>query len=98
VSGDEIRRIGGIDMNATWARVCILLALITGAVVSSGAHAQEFLNKEWLLNPALSNVYMQSVKKNAIFETHQFESVEGNVSKDGEAKVRIELNSAGDEP
>ena len=55
--------------------------------------SQDFLNQDWLLDPAVSNVYMQTVKANAKFETHQFTAVEGNVSRDGTASVRIDLKS-----
>lgn len=58
-----------------------------------GAHAQDFLNRDWVLNPALSNVYMQTVKLNSKFETHQFTAVEGSISKDGDANVKIDLAS-----
>lgn len=70
-----------------------ILAFVLMAAGANGGQAQEFLNREWLLNPTLSNVYMQSVKKNAIFETHQFTAVEGKIGADGEAKVTIDLNS-----
>ena len=80
-------------MYTTMIRLLFVLAVIASAMTPGSTSAQDFMSQEWVLNPDLSNVYMQSVKKNAIFETHQFESVEGNVSKDGEAKVRIDLNS-----
>ncbi len=55
------------------------------------ASAADLLEQDWVLNPELSNVYMQTVKKNALFETHQFTSVEGTVGKDGTASVKIDL-------
>lgn len=36
---------------------------------------------------------MQSVKKNALFETHKFTVVEGTIGQDGAALVKIELDS-----
>jgi outer membrane protein OmpA-like peptidoglycan-associated protein len=57
------------------------------------ARAQDFLNQEWLLDPGLSTVYMQTVKANSIFETHQFSVVEGSVSSGGDASIRIDLAS-----
>ena len=59
----------------------------------TGALAQGFLNQDWILDPKLSHVYMQSVKANAVFETHQFTSVEGNVGRNGHASIKIDLAS-----
>ncbi len=74
--------------------MCLALALMAAAAMGSGnANAQDFLSSEWLLNPSLSTVYMQTAKANAIIETHQFTAVEGSVSKDGEATVKIDLAS-----
>ncbi len=80
-------------MHTTVIRLLFALALIAGVMRPGSTQAQDFMSQEWVLNPSLSNVYMQSVKKNAIFETHQFTAVEGTVTKDGEAKIKIELNS-----
>lgn len=74
-------------------RVFVVWLLMVCALRPSAAFADEFMNQDWELNPALSNVYMQSVKKNQLFETHQFTTVEGSVSKHGEAIVKIELKS-----
>jgi outer membrane protein OmpA-like peptidoglycan-associated protein len=80
-------------MTRILTRLIFAIAILAAAVRPGGALAQDFMSQEWVLNPSLSNVYMQSVKKNAIFETHQFTAVEGTVSKDGAAKIKIELNS-----
>jgi outer membrane protein OmpA-like peptidoglycan-associated protein/polyisoprenoid-binding protein YceI len=80
-------------MLTTLARVCLVIALFATAMGAGKARAQDFLNQEWVLNPRLSNVYMQTVKNNAVFETLQFTAVEGNVSKNAEVTVKIELNS-----
>jgi OOP family OmpA-OmpF porin len=82
-----------MNMSTTLTRIWFLLALFAVVVCPGRVDAQDFMSQEWVLNPSLSNVYMQSVKKNAIFETHQFTAVEGNVSKDGDATIKIELNS-----
>jgi OmpA-OmpF porin, OOP family len=79
-------------MPATIIRVCLALAVIAMAGPGN-AHAQDLLNQDWLLNPSLSNVYMETEKANGIFEAHHFTAVEGNISKDGDATVRIELAS-----
>ena len=67
---------------------CLTVALIMAAVMSArDAHAQDFLNQEWILDPTLSTVYMQTEKANYLFETHQFSVVEGSVSSSGDAIV-----------
>jgi OOP family OmpA-OmpF porin len=63
----------------------ILLALVAGA---GGAHAQD-----WLLNAGASRFYMQTAKAEAVVEVHQFTGLEGSVSRDGDAKVTIDLTS-----
>ena len=84
---------GGIGMYMTPVRALLALTLFAVAMGAGSARAQEFLNQDWVLNPRLSNVYMQTVKNNAVFETLQFTAVEGNVSKNAEVTVKIELNS-----
>ena len=69
------------------------LALVVALVPLAVASAQELPRQAWVLNPSLSNVYMQTVKSNAIFETHRFNSVEGDIDKDDNATVRIDLAS-----
>ncbi|MDH3579725.1 MAG: OmpA family protein, partial [Hyphomicrobiales bacterium] len=91
LNGACVRR--RIDIFITMIRVCFAVAIVAAATGAGRAYAQDFLEQEWVLDPRLSNVYMQTVKKNAIFETHQFTSVEGSVSKNGEAKVKIDLAS-----
>jgi hypothetical protein len=80
-------------MHATLIRGCLTLALSVAAVGLHSAQAQDFLNREWLLDPVLSNVHMQTEKGKAILETHRFNAVEGSISKNADAKVRIELAS-----
>jgi OOP family OmpA-OmpF porin len=79
-------------------RTCLALAIIAAAMGMRDANAQnvpnqDFLDQDWVLDPAVSNVYLQTVKANAKFETHQFTAVEGNVGRDGAASVRIDLKS-----
>jgi OOP family OmpA-OmpF porin len=80
-------------MHTILARAFLALALFSAVTGAGKAHAQDFLNQDWVLNPRLSNVYMQTVKNNAVFETLQFTAVEGNVGKNGEVNVKIDLNS-----
>ena len=64
------------------------LVLLALAATPSSAQAQE-----WLLNASASRFYMQTLKANAIFEVHQFTGLDGTVSKDGDASVKIDLTS-----
>ena len=76
-----------------FAAVALAFALLIGQAAREPGHAQDFTSQDWLLNPKLSNVYMQTVKANAVFETHQFAAVEGNVGKEGDVSIRIDLAS-----
>jgi OOP family OmpA-OmpF porin len=67
-----------------------VLAAIAGTI---GARAQDSLNQDWILDPSRSHVYLQTEKLQGVIEKHQFTSVEGNISRDGDATVRIDLNS-----
>jgi OOP family OmpA-OmpF porin len=75
--------------------VCALvLALIAVAAILPGdARAEGILDQDWVLNPAQSHVYMQTEKLDAVIERHQFKTVEGHVSKDGDAGVKIDLGT-----
>ena len=67
-------------------RACIALAFVCGGF--NGARAQD-----WLLNAGASHFYMQTAKAGTIIETHQFTGLDGKVSKDGDASVKIDLTS-----
>lgn len=67
-------------------RACLVLALVCAGL--GNARAQE-----WLLNSGASHFYMQTAKAESIVETHQFTGLDGRVSRDGEAKVNIDLTS-----
>jgi OmpA-OmpF porin, OOP family len=71
---------------------CLLLALVTMAGLGDGG-AQEARAQEWLLNSSASHFYVQTVKANSIFEVHQFTGLDGSISKDGDATVKIDLTS-----
>jgi outer membrane protein OmpA-like peptidoglycan-associated protein len=81
---------GGSRVRAMRLGLCVT-ALLAG--ISGNAAAQDFMNQEWLLDPALSSVYMQTVKANSIFETHQFTVLDGGVSSSGNASIRMDLAS-----
>jgi outer membrane protein OmpA-like peptidoglycan-associated protein len=56
---------------------------------ADAAHAQQ----EWLLNASASRFYMQTAKNNSTIETHQFSGLDGGVSKNGDATLKIDLIS-----
>jgi OOP family OmpA-OmpF porin len=72
--------------------VSFLGSIANSAIAQSNA-ADQFFAQDWRLNPKTSRIYMQSVKKNALFETHKFTVVEGTIGQDGAALVKIELAS-----
>src|SRR4051812_4681518 len=49
--------------------------------------------QEWLFNSGASHFYMETAKANAIIETQQFTGLDGSISKDGDAIVKIDLIS-----
>src|SRR5262245_17479435 len=65
-----------------------ILALVLAAGYVGGADAQE-----WLLNSSASRFHMQTLKANSIFEVHQFTGLDGSVSSNGDATVKIDLTS-----
>jgi OmpA-OmpF porin, OOP family len=77
----------------TKIRLWLMLALMSAAMGVRSADAQDFLNQDWVLNGPQSHVYMQTEKLEGVIEKHQFNSVEGGVNKDGDAGVKIDLNS-----
>jgi outer membrane protein OmpA-like peptidoglycan-associated protein len=63
------------------------IALLAVAGVGS-ADAQE-----WVLNGGASHFYMETAKANQIMEIHQFTGLQGTISPDGDAEVKIDLTS-----
>jgi outer membrane protein OmpA-like peptidoglycan-associated protein/polyisoprenoid-binding protein YceI len=73
----------------TMRRLVLALALLVAPLAGAGgAKAQD-----WLLNHQSSRFYMQTVKNNAVMETHRFTGLEGGVSREGDALVKIDLTS-----
>ena len=72
----------------------ISLALIALCIAAPPADAKtDFLNQRWYLNPEASYLTVQSVKKNAILETHRFTNFAGSITPDGKAEIKIDLAS-----
>jgi OOP family OmpA-OmpF porin len=69
---------------------CVALGLMAGL---QSVGAQSFLNEDWVLNPTQSNVYMQTEKLENTVEKHRFTSIEGTVTKNGDASIKIDLNT-----
>jgi OOP family OmpA-OmpF porin len=65
-------------------------ALAFAVAIGCGGSADA---QEWLLNAGASHFYMQTVKANSIFEVHQFTGLDGSISNDGDAVVKIDLTS-----
>jgi OOP family OmpA-OmpF porin len=80
-------------MHVIKLRVCLAVALLTPMIGMRPADAQNLLNQDWVLNASQSNVYMQTEKLENTIEKHRFTSIEGNISKDGDATVKIDLNT-----
>ncbi|MFI0842648.1 OmpA family protein [Mesorhizobium sp. IMUNJ 23232] len=75
-----------------FSRLLLVLAVcIAGGSfsVSIGRAAAE----DWTLDPTSSILTYQSVKKNTIVETNQIRNLEGTLSAQGDAEVRLDLNS-----
>ena len=80
-------------MHLVMARLCIALALLAGIAGFQRANAQAFLDQDWVLDPSRSNVYMQTEKLQNTVEKQRFNSLEGNVTRNGDATIKIDLNS-----
>src|SRR5581483_8511759 len=74
-------------------RAPLILALALVAATPRAAAAQDYLNQDWVLDPARSHIYMQTEKLDKVIERDQFTGVEGSVSKDGLASIKIDLGT-----
>src|SRR3984885_5164727 len=73
-------------------RVSLAVALFAAVMGLRGANALD-LNQDWVLNSSLSHVYMQTEKLEAVIERQQFKAVEGGVTRDGDATIKLDLAS-----
>src|SRR5262249_22058261 len=67
-----------------------IVALVALAGLRS-AGAQAMLDRDWVLDPRQSHLYMQTEKGDHIVEKHEFTSIAGNVSRTGDASLKIDL-------
>lgn len=74
-------------------RVWLVTALILATAGLRGASAQDLLNQDWTLDPRQSHVYLQTTKNVTTVEKHQFTAVEGGITKDGLATIKIDLGT-----
>ena len=79
-------------MHLIGIRVSLALALLAAVMGLRSANALD-LNQDWVLNSSLSHVYMQTEKLEAVIERQQFKSVEGGVTRDGDATIKLDLAS-----
>jgi OOP family OmpA-OmpF porin len=96
---DQMQRAGSICRTVRGA-VTLLQALAVSVLFVQTASAQEvpeasanFFDQAWRLNASASHLYMQSVKQNKLFETHEFVALEGTIGKNGKARINIYLGS-----
>jgi OmpA-OmpF porin, OOP family len=85
---DRARGIAAMNRQREKSILGAVIFLAATALGPNCARAQE-----WLLNAAASHFYMQTAKANAIIETHQFTGLDGTISKDGDANIKIDLTS-----
>jgi OmpA-OmpF porin, OOP family len=77
----------GVAMRAAFLTRAILAITVMAGCLGS-AHAQE-----WLLNSGASRFHMQTLKASSIFEIHQFTGLDGSITGNGDANVKIDLTS-----
>ena len=80
-------------MPAINARVFLVVALLAAAAGMRGANAQDLVNRDWVLDPGRSHVYMETEKLEKVIEKKAFTRVEGKVDQDGQASIKIDLAS-----
>lgn len=73
-------------MRSILIRAFLLLAFVAAGLGSARA-------QDWLLNASASHFYMQTAKNNAVMEVHQFTGLDGSISNNGDASVKIDLTS-----
>ena len=72
------------------AMAVVALVAIAGL---RAAGAQAMLDRDWVLDPRQSHLYMQTEKGDHIVEKHEFTSIKGNITRDGAASLTIDLGS-----
>jgi OmpA-OmpF porin, OOP family len=88
-----VKRVWEIRMRFAKLYSCIAVMILSSAVGVYNASAQAFLAQDWALDPENSHVYFQVVKKETVIAKHKFTIIDGTVDKNGDATVKIDLNS-----
>lgn len=77
-------------------RIALVLCMTVMAVVVLGQTAQAQANPfsgGWTLQPEMSNLTFQSVKKQTVVESSSFATLEGEIEPNGATQVRVLLDS-----
>jgi len=80
-------------MHARIVRIGLTLVLLGSLAALRAASAQALLNQDWVLDPRQSHLYLQTEKGEGIVEKHEFTSIDGNVGRNGDATLKIDLAS-----
>jgi OOP family OmpA-OmpF porin len=80
-------------MHIAKLRICFALAVIAWTAGQRSASALDLLNQDWVLNSSQSHIYMQTEKLQGVIEKHGFTQIDGNISRNGEASIKIDLNT-----
>ncbi|MES5484557.1 OmpA family protein [Bradyrhizobium sp. INPA03-11B] len=70
-----------------------LATLVMAIALPLGGTATANAQQEWLLNANASHFYMQTAKNNTTIETQRFTGLDGSVSRNGDATLKIDLIS-----
>jgi outer membrane protein OmpA-like peptidoglycan-associated protein len=70
--------------------VLTVVALVAIAGLRT-AGAQAMLDRDWVLDPRQSHLYLQTEKGESIVEKHEFTSIEGGVNRNGDATLKLDL-------
>ncbi|HEY4406479.1 MAG TPA: flagellar motor protein MotB, partial [Xanthobacteraceae bacterium] len=72
------------------AAIPTIVALVAIAGLRT-AGAQAVTDRDWVLDPRQSHLYLQTEKGEGIVEKHEFTAITGNVSRSGDAMLKIDL-------
>ena len=80
-------------MNRLISPIAGLFAMLLLATFSAPAQAQAPFSGGWTLNPEMSNLTFQSVKKQTVVESSGFATFQGTIDESGRADVTVLLDS-----
>jgi OOP family OmpA-OmpF porin len=93
--GQERLPVNGSEsvMQGKNLRIGLAVMLVACIAALRAAAAQVPLNEDWVLNPGQSHIYLQTEKMQGVVEKHEFTSIDGNVGRNGDARIKIDLAS-----